>query len=134
MIEGPSKYGGIAAVMVFGVGLLIIGKTSTGLEVLGVGILATAVMCAPTLAAKVFFLAVGALVCSGTFAYSAASSEITGRAADLPGMRGKVVTVTRVDSPSKFREVTNVRWGASGFFLIVGGMGFLYSRKLDDCV
>lgn len=134
MIEGPSKYGGVAAVMVFGVGLLIVGKTLAGLGVLGVGILATAVMCAPTFAAKAFFLAIGALVCSGTFAYSAASSEITGRATDLPGIRGKVVIVTRVDSPSKFREVTNVRWGACGFCLIVSGLGFLYSQKLDDRV
>ena len=49
MIEGPSKYGGIAAVIVFGVGLMIVGKTLAGLAVLGVGVLVVTVTCAPTL-------------------------------------------------------------------------------------
>jgi hypothetical protein len=133
MIEGSSKYGGIAAVMVFGVGLLIVGKILTGLAVLGVGVLALPVMGAPTLAAKAFFLAVGALVCSGAFGYRATSNEITGKAIYVQG-KAKIVTVTRQDSPAKFREVTNVSWAISGFCLIVSGLGFDYSRNLDDCV
>ena len=36
MIQSPSKYAGVAAVVVFGVGLLIVGKTFIGLAVLGV--------------------------------------------------------------------------------------------------
>jgi hypothetical protein len=131
MIEGPSRYGGVAAVMVFGVGLLIVGKIMTGLAVLGVGVLALLVMGAPTFAAKVFFLAVGALVCSGAFGYRATSNEITGKATYVQG-KAKIVTVTRDDSRSKFREVTNVSWAISGFCLIVSGLGFVYSRKLHD--
>jgi hypothetical protein len=133
MIEGPSKYGGPAVLIVVGVGLLIAGKTLTGLVMLGVGILALAVMCAPTLAAKAFFLAVGASACSGVFAYRAASWEITGRATYSPH-RGKIVTVTRADSPAEFRKVTNLRWAGSGLCLVAPGIWFIYARKADDCL
>ncbi|HWD91710.1 MAG TPA: hypothetical protein VG938_05090 [Verrucomicrobiae bacterium] len=133
MVKGSSKYGGAVAVIVFGVGLLIVGSILKGLEVLGVGVLALAVVCAPTLTARAFFLSVGAVICSGVFIYCAISNEITGTARYAPGMRGRSVTATRADSPAKFREVVNFRWAAGGFFLIVGGLGLAYCRKLDDC-
>jgi hypothetical protein len=43
-------------------------------------------------------------------AYSAVSSEISGKAGSLKRRWG---TVTRQDSPSEFRQSTNVAWGAS---------------------
>ena len=38
---------------------------------------------------------------------------------------------TREDSPSKFREATNIRWGLSGFCLIVSVVSFKYYRKIE---
>lgn len=132
MIEGPSKYGGIAAVMVFGVGLLIVGKTWIGLSVLGIGVFVLAVALLPTAAGKTISVAIAALICSGAFAYHAASNELTGKATYQPGIRGSA-TVTREGSPSKFREVTNLRWGESGFCLVVSVVGFIFYRKLACC-
>jgi hypothetical protein len=134
MNGNPSKYAGPVAVIVFGAGLLIIGDTLRGLAVLGVGILALAVFWTPTFASRTFFLAIGALLCSGAFAYRAASNEISGTAKYLPGIRGKSITITRADSPAKFRELTNQNWAIGGCCLIVGGLGLIYGRKLDDCV
>jgi hypothetical protein len=134
MNGNPSKYGGPAAVIVFGTGLLIVGNILEGLAVLGAGILVLAVVWAPTIASSTFFLALGALVCSGVFAYRAVSNEISGTAEYLPGIRGKSITVTRADSPAKFRQLTNENWGIGGCCLIVGGLGLIYCRKLDDCV
>lgn len=134
MNGNPSRFGGPAAVIVFGVGLLIIGQTLRGLAVLGVGILVLALMCAPTVASKTFLLAIGALVCGGAFAYRAASNEISGTARYLPGIRGKSITISRADSPSKFRELTNQNWAIGGCCLIVGGLGLVYYRRLGDCI
>jgi hypothetical protein len=133
MIESPSKYGGFAAVMVFGLGLLIVGKTGAGLSVLGFGICVMAITLSPTAAGKSIAVAIGSLICGGVFAYHAASNEFTGKATYQPGIRGSSVAVTREDSPSKFREVTNFRWGVSGFCLAVSVVSFIFYRKLDDC-
>jgi hypothetical protein len=131
-MQSPSKYGGMAAAAVLGVGLLLIGKTSAGLSVLGVVILVMAITITPTMARKAFFAAIGALICSGILAYWAASNELSGSATYHPGIRGRSVTVTRQDSPSKFREVTNITWGESGFCLVISVVGFTFYRKLDD--
>ena len=128
-----SKYGGPVAVMVFGTGLLITGETLRGLAVLGAGILAIAVVCSPTVASRTFFLALGALVCGGVFAYRAASNEISGTVKYLPGIRGKSITVTRTDSPAKFRELASQNWAIGGGCLVVGGLGLVYCKRLDDC-
>ena len=131
MTESPSKYAGFAAVMVFGVGLLLVGKVWSGLGVLGFGGLLMAVAILPTATGKIFSLSIGALLCSGVFAYFAASNELTGTATYQPGIRGRLVSVTRQEAPAKFREVTNFRWGVSGFFLLAGVVGFVLCRKLE---
>lgn len=131
MRSGSSPHPGIAAVIVFGIGLMLVGKIWTGLGVLCIGALSMAFALSPT-ATKVFFLAVGALIASGFFAYYAASSEITGKAT-CHRTRHSVVTVTREDSAAKFREVTNFKWMASGFWLAVCVVGFAFYRKLDNC-
>ena len=133
MSGNPSKYAGPAAVMVFGVGLLIKGDILGGLVVLGAGILVLAIVWAPTLVSRAFFLAIGALVCSGVFVYRAASNEISGTAQYSPGIRGRSITITRADAPAKFRELTNQNWAIGGCCLMVGGIGLMYCRKLDDC-
>jgi|SRR6516164_1713100 hypothetical protein len=132
MTEGPSKYAGFAAVMVFGVGLLLVGKVWSGLGVLGFAGLLMALAILPTASAKLLSLAVGALICGGVFAYVAASNEITGTTTYQPGIRGRSVTVTRQEAPEKFREVTNFRWGMTGFFLLASVAGFVLCRKLGD--
>lgn len=133
MSGNPAKYAGPVAVIVFGVGLLIVGHISNGLAVLGIGILALAVVSAPAMSSRTFFLAVGALVCSGAFGYRAVSNEVSGTAQYQPGIRGKSITVTRADSPAKFRELTNQNWAIAGCCLIVSGVGLVYYRKLDEC-
>ncbi len=132
MIESLSKLGGIVALMVFGVGLLLAGRIWPGLGVLSFGGLVLAVTCLPSTTGKIFSLAVGALLCGGVFAYLAASNEVTGTATYQPGIRGRRVTVTRQASPAKFREVTNLRWGISGFCLLGSVAGFILCRKLGD--
>ena len=42
--------------------------------------------------------------------------------------------VTREESPDKFRSATNLLWTWSGFWLIVSVAGFVFYRRLDDCV
>ena len=86
MSQGPGKYGGMVAVTVFGVGLLVVGRTGFGAAMLGLAGLVAAVTFVPTMTGKVLSLALGALLCSGIFAYFAASNELTGRASYQPGI------------------------------------------------
>ena len=74
-----------------------------------------------------------ALFFSGVLAYEAVSNEITGKATSRLGRRysGRNEVFTREDSPSKFREATNIRWGLSGFCLIVSVVNFKYYRKIE---
>ena len=83
---------------------------------------------------RAIFVAIVALFLSGIFAYEAGSNEITGKA--TPGVgRGRLwrrnEVFTREDSPSKFREATNLLWGLSGFCLIVSVVSLKCYRKID---
>jgi hypothetical protein len=131
-MKSLSNYGGIAAVTVLGVGLLIVGKPAAGLAALGLACLALAVTALPTAAGKVFSRSLAALICSALFAYFATSNEISGTASYQPGTRGPSVTVTRRDSPSKFHEITHFRWGMSGFLLLASVAGFIFCRRLNQ--
>jgi hypothetical protein len=130
-VNNPSQYAGIAAVFVFGVGLLIIGKTWTGITILGVGVFLLGFALAPSTSAKALFIAIGALVCCAALSYQAALNEVTGRAIYHHGFgRGsRSEPVTREDSPAKFREATNLIWGFSIASALVGVCGFIYYRK-----
>ena len=80
-------------------------------------------------------LGIGAIVFSGVAAYRAISYEVAGRAIYRSGL-GRTSSrepVTRGESPSKFREATNIMWATSGFPLVVGAVGFAFYRKIDDC-
>ena len=134
MKESPSRYGGIAAVLVFGIGLLAIGKIWVGVGVLAIGALVMAIALSPTAAGKALFVAIGALALCGVLAYNAASNEITGQATYHHGLgRGsRSEPVTREASPAKFREATNLLWGWSILSLLAGAVAFTLSRKFDD--
>jgi hypothetical protein len=132
MNESPSRYGGVAAVMVLGVGMLLVGKTAVGIAILGVGVLAMAIMLAPSASGKALFASIGALICGAAIAYVAASNEITGTATYQPGTRGPSKIVTRQDSPAKFREVANFRWAMSGVSLVVGVAGIVFCGRFGD--
>jgi hypothetical protein len=81
-------------------------------------------------------LAVAAIIVGGIVAYQAISNEITGEAIyyKRTGLKSSVaVHITRESDPSKFRSVTNFRWGVSLICLSVAVVGFTFYRKLDDC-
>ena len=135
MTESPSRYGGIAAVLVFGIGLLAVGKTWVGVGVLVFGAMAMAIALSPSASGKALFTAIGALVLSGVFGYKAASNEVSGTAIYHHGVgrRSRSEQVTREASPAKFREATNFLWAGSIVCVLGGAIAFHFSRKLDDC-
>src|SRR5439155_26859114 len=127
-------YGGIAAVLVWGIGLLAVGKTWSGVFVLVMGAVAMAVALSSTLGAKALFVAIGALICTGLFAYRAGSNELTGKAIyyrSVGTRAGRSEPVTRKDSPAKFREATDFLWAESVGCLLVGIVAFNFYRKFD---
>jgi hypothetical protein len=134
MTESPSRYGGIAAVLVLGIGLLAVGKTWAGVGVLVFGALAMAIALSPSASGKALFAAIGALVLSGVLACQAASNEIGGTATYHHGFgrRSRSEQVTREASPAKFREATNFLWAGSILCVLAGAIAFGFSRKLDD--
>jgi hypothetical protein len=133
--EIPSRYGGIAAVLVFGIGLLAVGKTLAGVGVLVFGVIAMAIALSPSASGKALFAAIGALVLSGVLGYQAASNEVRGTATYHHGFgRGsRSEQVTREASPAKFREATNLLWAGSIVCVMGGAIAFRFYRKLDDC-
>ena len=130
-MKGPSKYAGFAAAFVFGVGLLIVGKTLDGIEVLGLAVPALGLAIAPTNSGKALIIAIGAMFFCSLFGYLAASNEITGKAVyhhwAVRGSRPE--PVTHADSPAKFREATNLIWACSLFSALVSACFFACYRK-----
>ena len=134
-MEGPSRYGGIAAVLVFGIGLLAIGRTQAAIGVLFFGVVVMVITLAPNAAAKLSFFSIAAVIVCSVFTYWAASAEITGRAvyhAPKPfSKRWTSETVTREGSPVKFRTAANYLWAGSGLCAAAAIVAFRYARKLD---
>jgi len=85
----------------------------------------------PTQAGKFLLAVMGALFCSSLLAYHAASNEITGTATyhEFFHRRDKSEAVTRDGSPAKFRQATDLLWGASGLFLAGSLINFSIYRK-----
>ena len=133
MTESPSRYGGIAAVLVFGIGLVAVGKTLAGLCAILLGIVAMGVLLARTSSGKARCAAVGALMLSGLLAFEAASNEFSGTATYHRGFgrgsRSEAVTIQ--SSPAKFRAATNLLWAWSVGSFLVGAGVFAISRRLD---
>jgi hypothetical protein len=148
MKESPSAYGGIAAVLVLGVGLLIVGlslpperhEQAVGMRWMGavalvLGLVVMAVSLSQTPARKALFVAMGAMVYTGFFAYNAAANEIAGTATyhlHVLAKGDKAEAVTRDTSPVKFRKATNFLWGGSGVCLGIAVIGLALNRKLEE--
>jgi hypothetical protein len=133
-MNSPSRYAGLAAVFVLGVGLLIVGNTWAGVCTLGLGVFAMAIDLAPCISGKALVVAIGALICCAVLVSQAASNEITGRANyhQRPFSRGDTTeAVTRKTSPAKFRAATNLLWGLGLTGALVSVGGFVYCRKAD---
>ena len=145
--RNPSAFGGIAAVMVLGVGSLIVAfnmppemhgqavaMRDTGALALGVGIFAMGIVMSSSSAGKCLVTAIGTIIVSGILAWQAAGNESTGQAVYRNGWgRGtKYELVTREASPVKFRQATNFMWGVSGLFLGASIISFVLYRKIDD--
>ena len=148
MKESPSAYGGIAAVLVLGVGLLIVGlslpperhEQAVGMRWMGavalvLGLVVMAVSLSQTPARKALFVAMGSMVYTGFFAYNAAANEIAGTATyhlHVLAKGDKAEAVTRDTSPVKFRKATNFLWGGSGVCLGIAVIGLALNRKLEE--
>ena len=145
--RSPSAFGGIAAVMVFGLGSLIVAfnlppemhdraasMMHTGVFALALGAFVTGIALTPTQAGKCLVIAIEAMICSGILAYHAASNECTGHAVYHEGWaRGaRSEPVTRDASPVKFRQATNFLWGVGGLCLGVSIISFTFYRKAAD--
>jgi hypothetical protein len=133
-MNNPSRYAGLAAVFVFGVGLLIVGQTWAAICVLGLGVFALALAVAPTDSGKALVVAIAALICCAVLVFHAASNEITGRATyhQRPFSRGdRTEAVTRETAPAKFRSATNLIWGLGVGGALVSIAAFVYYRKAE---
>ena len=134
-MEGPSRYGGIAAVLVFGIGLLAIGRTQAGICVLFFGVVVMSIALAPNAAAKLSFLSIAAVILTSVFIYWASSAEITGKAIYHEPIRFRKgwtsEPVTREGSPVKFRTAANYLWAGSGLSAAAAIVAFRFARKLD---
>jgi hypothetical protein len=150
MKESPSAYGGVAAVLVLGIGLLIVGfnlppeqyDRAVAMRWIGavavvLGLVGTAVTLSKTTAHKALFVGIGTMIYAGFLAYNAASSELSGTAhyfhqPDYLGFSLQGEAVTRDASPAKFRSATNDLWELSGLCLGFSLISFILYRKLDD--
>jgi hypothetical protein len=113
MLGSSSRYGGNAAVFVFGIGLLATGKRWAGVGILVFGVLAITTALLNSGSVKVLLVAIGAFLLSGVLGYKAASNEVNGTATyhTSLGLRGdRTEHGTREVSPDKFREATNFLW------------------------
>ena len=142
----PSNYGGIAAVFVFGVGLLIVGFSLSvashehavsmrwaGVCVLALGFLVVIIQAGWI--SRALQTSVLAAICTAALFVSAARSEITGRTVyhhkflNRHGWRTE--TVTRQEKPEMFREATNIRWVLSILCGVVSISSFVFYRKTE---
>jgi hypothetical protein len=134
-MESPSRYGGVAAVLVFGIGLLATGRTWAGIGVLFLGGVVMAIMLAPNAAAKLLFLSIAAVMLGGVLTFWAVSDEITGKAVyhePIPfRKRWTSEPVTRDGSPAKFRAAVNYLWAGSALCATAAIVAFRFARKLD---
>jgi hypothetical protein len=128
------RFAGVAAMLVFAIGLFAIGKFWIGLGVLVFGLLAAAIATTASLSARALFGGVGGVIVGVVLGYQAASNEINGIATyhHRFGRHSLRESVTRQSSPVKFREATNSLWAGSVFCITGAAAAFYLARKLDD--
>ncbi|MDB6020517.1 MAG: hypothetical protein JWQ04_374 [Pedosphaera sp.] len=127
MNRGLSAYSGVAAVMVLGVGNLIVGFSLPpamheravsmihfGFGALGLALFILAIAVSSSMTTKFLIASAAAGLCAGILAYNAMRNELTGTATYHTFWRRHDVAeaVTRAGSPAKFHEATNLLWGA----------------------
>lgn len=144
MRSSSSPYPGIAAVLVLGIGFLIVGFNLpanqheqaagfrwTGIIILLIGLLFLAIALSQTASLKALFAGIGATMLCGLFIYFAALNEITGTATYHRNFLAKHDTgepVTRESSPAKFRTATNILWGGSALCFGAAVVSFVACR------
>jgi hypothetical protein len=146
MNDSPSKYGGLAAVFVFGTGLLIVGFNLSaerhaqavsmrwaGMLALAFGLLAMAIQAGWI--SRALAVAFVAAICTVALLFSAAHSEITGRAVYhhnfLMRHGWRTEPVTRQEKPAMFRKATNVGWALSILCAATSIGSFVFYRKTE---
>jgi hypothetical protein len=134
MNTGPAKYAGVAAAFVFGVGLLIVGKISLGISVLGMAVYVLAMVMTFDDSTKALLTAIMAIIWAVVLGYQAISSEITGKTTYHHWrVRGNwSEPVTREESPKKFRKATNALWWLCVLSTGVSVCAAVFYRKADD--
>jgi hypothetical protein len=150
MNDSPSKYGGLAAVFVFGTGLLIVGFSMpleqharavsmrwAGAAALAFGVFAMTIQ--GGWISRALVVSIAATICTAALLFSATRSEITGSAVyhhDFLSRRGgRTESVTRQEKPEMFREATNVRWAFCIVCAVMSIGSFMFYRKTEyeDC-
>ena len=146
MTDSPSKYGGLAAVFVFGVGLLIVGFNLPPERHAQAVAMRWAAACALAFGflemmvqsgriRRVLVVSVAAMTCAAALFFFAARSEITGRAVYhnnfLMRYSWRTEPVTRQDKPQMFRAATNARWALGIVCAAVGIGSFVFYRKTE---
>lgn len=141
--NSPSKYGGAAAGCVLGVGLLIVGFSLPAEQggaarwagVLGMAFSILVMTIQAGWVSRALVTSVGAAICTGVLFFSAARSEITGKAVyhhKLLSRHGwRTELVTRQEKPEMFRAATNVRWALSIVCAVVSIGSFVFCRKTE---
>jgi ABC-type Fe3+-siderophore transport system permease subunit len=124
--------------MVFGISMgvlyLIAGSFLPAFFMFGLVAFLMALRHASDPSARLLLGSIAAAICSGGFIFYAARSEITGKAVDYHTY-GRVIVgspVTREESPQKFREATNYKWGLGIVCVSIGAGCFMFRRKLDS--
>jgi hypothetical protein len=134
MKQSATRYAGLSAAFVLGVGLLIVGKTLAGIGVLGMSVYFLGMALSSERSTKAFLTTVVAIIWSGVLAYQATTNEITGQAMYWHGLgiSSSREPVTREGSPAKFRVATNLKWALSIVCASVGVGAFVFYRKSED--
>src|SRR4051812_22467127 len=127
------NYAGPAAAAVFLVGLFIIGNWALKIAISGVVLFIIALATFRTPSRQSLIGCIGLGVCCALIAYKALSYEISGIGIYFNG-QGRLSlgteTVTRQQSPAKFRQGANMTWGFSAYFGVFSAAYFVRYRKL----
>lgn len=127
------KLVGVPAVLMVGIGMMMIGKILFGLVFAGVGVVFVAVTLSVTTARKAFWISAAGIVFAILFAICALSHELTGKAIyEKKGQPDE--PVTRESSPAHFRYAVNSLWTIAGISSAVAAGGFavfFFSVKRD---
>jgi cell division protein FtsW (lipid II flippase) len=125
-----SKLIGVPAVLILGIGLMIVGKIWLGLVVMGVAIFFVLIALSEV-GWKAFWFAVAALIFGCVFGFQALSGTIRGQTTYTNFQKRRPMeVVTRDESPEKFRAAIKARWAFAAFGWFGAAGGFAFYRTL----